>query len=139
MATRIEETAVGIVAKLPWRNTGMMDYNIAVCPTCRVLIPPKKMLSKGGTHGTDIFEHHHPMSFLHLQQSNVSHNRYYNIVTVPAEVNVNTILEEAGKLWLIGRSTHEVEEFIALNVSGVISGERVESNGLYSQRPQFPT
>ena len=109
----IEETTVGIVAKLPWRNTGMggMDYNIAVCPTCRVLIPPKRMLSRGGTHGTDIFEHNHKMSFLHLSQSNVSHNRSFNVVAAPApEVK---ILEEAGRLWLIGRSTYEIEEFIA--------------------------
>jgi len=62
-----------------WTRLDGIDKYIAICLSCRQVVEPTGTYrSRSGTHGTDYYEHEHPLRFVFLYSSN-SGNRDYGI------------------------------------------------------------
>ena len=94
----------------PFRSTNMRGITkyIAVCMTCKSVIPPTDIRrSKRGTHGEDYYTHEHELEFVLLHSSNSGRRG----LVVPPELK--DIEKDLERLWVYeNASVHEIVEFI---------------------------
>lgn len=84
-------------------GVGAVEKHIAYCPVCRAFVEPVEWrISKGGTHGTVWFEHEHPLSFISLYRSSLSHASVGFEGEIPEEIKKVTIY-----LWVWERESYE--------------------------------
>jgi hypothetical protein len=91
-----------------YTNMGGLTKYIAVCMTCKKIIPPiHKRRSRRGTHGEDYYVHEHPLEFVLLYSSN-SGNRS---ISVPEFLK--PIAKDLERMWIYENvSVRGIVEFI---------------------------
>jgi hypothetical protein len=73
-------------------GVGAIEEPIAYCPVCKMFVEPKDWrTSRGGTHGVVWFEHQHPLSFIVLRRSSLSHASCSFEGEIPKEIKKVTI------------------------------------------------
>jgi len=93
-----------------YRNTRYGGYTkyIAICTTCKRIIPPvNTRRSRGGTHGEDYYVHEHPLDFLLLYSSNKGNRA----ITIPDILR--PIQNDLEMMWIYKNvSVYEIVKFI---------------------------
>jgi hypothetical protein len=88
--------------EIEYRRTrmGAITDSIAICQTCRKVVNPVATeLSRTGHHGTDHYEHEHPLVILVLEQSNAGRRSHYIVGGPLADEGVKTVVELAVDSW----------------------------------------
>jgi hypothetical protein len=79
---------------------GAVTESIAICETCmRVVDPVASQLSRTGRHGTDHYEHEHPLTIVVLLQSNAGNRRHRIEGSEPRDERVREVVEMIADAW----------------------------------------
>jgi hypothetical protein len=81
------------------RLGGFTD-SIAICQVCkRTIGPVATEFSRTGRHGTDHYEHEHPLTILVLEQSNSGRRSHYFVGEEATDEAIKSIVEMAIDAW----------------------------------------
>jgi hypothetical protein len=96
------------VKEYRYTNMGGITKYIAVCITCKSVIPPTDTRrSRRGTHGEDYYTHEHELRFVLLHSSNSGRKE----IIIPKELE--KITKDLEKMWIYeNASVYEIIEFI---------------------------
>ena len=101
-----------------WTRLDGIDYYIGLCLKCRKVIEPVGgYRSRSGTHGTDFYEHEHPLRFVFLYSSN-SGNREYGL-----DEGLEFLDDIVKSVWIYRQEwPGDVKDAIAKYLEGVTGG-----------------
>ena len=101
-----------------WTRLDGIDYYIGLCLKCRKVIEPVgRYRSRSGTHGTDFYEHEHPLRFVFLYSSN-SGNREYGL-----DEGLEFLDDIVKSVWIYRQEwPGDVKDAIAKYLEGVTGG-----------------
>jgi hypothetical protein len=98
-----------------WTRLDGIDYYIGLCLKCRKVIEPVGgYRSRSGTHGTDFYEHEHPLRFVFLHSTN-SGNRIFAF-----DEDLEFLYDIVKSVWIYRREQPgDVKDAIAKYLEGV--------------------
>ena len=105
-----------------WRYTRYGGYTryVAVCNTCKAIVPPVDVrTSKGKTHGEMHFAHEHVLSFIGLLESNSGRRKVSFEGGIPEELKKAVL-----QAWLSAR--RDPYDVMMLILEFFVQGERCE-------------